>query len=158
MGDKVGKLDDVITELEGELKNIKSFSQVLKKLDQTSESIAQLNNKVVINVKAQVSATESIQQSADVLKSRLDELGTIIHKSIQELYKDNQNNQKEMDDSLRIRLEKFSFDIENKIEGISKQSQGIDKNILDMNEKLTLVLDAYQQDRNRGLLARLFNK
>ncbi len=77
---------------------------------------------------------------------------------MQELYKDNQNYQKEMDDSLRIRLEKYNLDIENKIEGITKQSQGMDKNILEMNEKLTLMLDAHQHDKNRGFWARLFNK
>lgn len=158
MRDKVGKLDDVITGLEGQLEDIKSFSQILKKLDQTSESIAKLNNKVVNNVQAQVSATDTIQQSADVLKSRLDELKTMIHKSIQELYKDNQNNQKEMDDSLRIRLEKFSLNIENKIEGISKQSLDINKNIHSMEEKLTLMLAVYENDKNRGFWARLFNK
>lgn len=110
------------------------------------------------NAQSHIATTETMKKSADLLNSRLDELRAMIHKSMQELYKDNQNYQKEMDDSLRIRLEKFSLDIENKIERISKQSQGIDKNILDMSEQLTLVLEAYQHDKSRGFWARLFNK
>ncbi len=158
MGDKVNKLDSVITELEEQMEDIKSFSQVLKKIEQVSKNLEHVDDKVIKNAQSQISATETINKSADLLKSKLNELEIMIKENIQAIYKDNQNYQREIDDSLRIRLEKYNLNIENKIEGITKQSQGIDKNILEMNKKLTLVLEAYQNDRNRGFWARLFNK
>lgn len=158
MGDKVGNLNNVITELEEQMADIKSFSQVLKKIEQVSKNIENVDDKVAKNAQSQVSATEAINKSTDLLKNKLNELEIMIKENIQAIYKDNQNYQREIDDSLRIRLEKYNLDIENKIEGITKQSQGIDKNILEMNEKLILVLEAYESDKNRGFWGRLFNK
>jgi len=158
MGDKVGNLNNVITELEEQMEDIKSFSQVLKRIEDVSKNIENIDNKVVKNAQSQISATETINKSADLLKDKLNELEIMIKENIQAIYKDNQNYQREVDDSLRIRLEKFNLDIGNKIEGITKQSQSIDKNILEMNKKLTLVLESYENDRKRGFLARLFNK
>jgi len=158
MGDNVGNLNNVITELEEQMEDIKSFSQVLKKIEQVSKNIENVDNKVAKNSQSQVSATETINKSADLLKSNLNELEIMIKENIQAIYKDNQNYQREIDDSLRIRLEKYNLDFGNKIEGITKQFQAIDKNIFEMNKKLTLVLTAYENDRKRGFLARLFNK
>jgi len=158
MGDKVGNLNNVITELEEQMEDIKGFSQVLKKIEQVSKNLEHVDDKVIKNVQSQISATETINKSADVLKSKLNELEIMIKENIQAIYKDNQNYQREIDDSLRIRLEKYNIDIENKIESLAKQSQGIDKNILEMNKKLTLVLAAYENDKKRGFWARLFNK
>jgi methyl-accepting chemotaxis protein len=158
MGDSVGNLNNVITELEEETKGIKSFSRVLKKIEQISKNIEHIEGKVIKNAHSQISATEALNKSTDLLESKLNELKIMIKENIQTIYKDNQNYQREIDDSLRIRLEKYNIDVENKIEGLSKQSQGLNKNVLDMNKKLTLVLEAYENDRNRGFWARLFNK
>ena len=157
MGDKVGKLNSVITELEEQMEDIKNFSQVLKKIEQISKNIAQVDNKMTQNAQSYITTTETMKKSAGLLESKLNDLESMIAKKIQELYKDNQTYQKEMDDSLRIRLENFSLNIENKIEVITRHTQSIDNNILEMNKKLELVLDQYEQDKHRGFWARLLN-
>lgn len=169
MGDKVGKLNDVITELEAQTDDIKNFTQVLKKIDQISQEAAGLDEKVSKNVQSYIATAETMKKSAELLDSRLDALETMIRKDIHELYKDNQNYQKELDDSIRIRLEKFKIDIElstksqisdieNKIvEVITSKSRNIDQKLNNIDKKVNSILEAYEKDRSRGFWARLLN-
>ena len=169
MGNKVGKLNDVITELETQTEDIKNFSKVLKRIDKISKDAAGLDEKVRENVQHYISTAETMKKSAELLDGRLDALETMIRKDIHELYKDNQNYQKELDDSIRIRLEKFKMDIElsmktqigdieNKIvDAINTKTRTLDNNISKIDKKLTTILEAYNKDRNRGFWARLLN-
>ena len=158
MGDSVGILDNVISELEEQMEEIKSFSQVLKKIENVSDNIQHIGEKVNKDAQSHLDVTTTMNQSAILIKSKLDELKIMIDENLQALYKDNKNYQRDMDDSIRIRIEKFKLEIENKIDGVAKKSRDMDKNILDMNKKLTSVLEAYEKDKNRGFFARLFNK
>ncbi len=169
MGSKVGTLNDVITELETQTEDIKNFSKVLNKIDKISKDAASLDEKVHKNVQNYISTAEIMKKSAELLDSRLDALETMIRKDIHELYKDNQNYQKELDDSIRIRLGKFKIDIElsmktqigdieNKIvNAINTKTRTLDQNISEVDKKLTTVLEAYEKDRERGFWARLLN-
>lgn len=169
MGDRVGTLNDVITELETQTEDIKNFSQVLKKIDKISKKAASLDEKVSENIQSYIATAETMKKSAELLDGRLDALETMIRKDIHELYKDNQNYQKELDDSIRIRLEKFKIDIElsmksqisdieNKIvEAINTKARSVDRNLNDIDKKLSSVLEEYEKDRSRGFFARVFN-
>ena len=169
MGDKIGTLNDVISELETQTEDIKSFTKVLKEIDKVSKNAVDLDAKVRENMQSYISAAETMKKSAKLLDGRLDALETMISKGIHELYKDNQNYQKELDDSIRIRLEKFKIDIElsmktqisdieNKIiEAINTKSRSVDQSLSDIDKKLSSVLEEYEKDRNRGFFGRLFN-
>lgn len=169
MGSKVGALSDVITELETQTEDIKNFSNVLKKIDKINKDAANLDEKVRENVQNYIATAETMKKSAELLDSRLDALETMIRNDIHVLHKDNQNYQKDLDDSIRIRLEKFKMDIElsikaqigdieNKIaNAINTKTRMLDKNISEIDNKLTIVLENYEKDRERGFWARLIN-
>lgn len=169
MGDKVSTLNDVITELETQTEDIKNFSKVLKQIDKISKNTARLDEKVSENVQNYIYTAQTMKKSAELLDRRLDALETMIRKDIHEVYKDNQNYQKELDDSIRIRLEKFKMDIElsmktqisdieNKIvDAINTKTHTLDRNISEIDNKLSTILEVYEKDRNRGFWERLLN-
>ncbi len=169
MGDKIGTLSDVITELETQTEDIKNFAQVLKRIKDISKKAFDLDAKVSENIQSYLATAETMKKSAETLDSRLDALESMIRQDIHELYKDNQNYQKELDDSIRIRLEKFKIDIElsmktqisdieNKIvDAINTKSRTVDQSLSEIDKKLNAVLEEYEKDRNRGFFARLFN-
>lgn len=170
MGNNVGSLNDVITELETQTEDIKNFSNVLKKIDIISQNATSLDMKINENVQRYISISETMKKSAELLDSRLDALETMIKQNIHELYKDNQNYQKELDDSIHIRLEKFKIDvelnmksqisdIENKIVDAIKLKTGtLNKNISEIDKKLNIVLKTIEKDRGRGFWARILNR
>jgi len=147
MGDKIGKLSDVITKLETQTEDIEKFAKVIKEIDKISKEAAKLDKKVSENMQAYIAVSETIKTSAGQLDNRLDALEKMFANGVDELYTDNRNYHKELDDSIRVRLEKIKIDIEL---SVRTEMNEIDK-------KLTLVLEKYEQDKNRGFFARLFN-
>jgi len=147
MGNKVGNLSDVITKLETQTEDIGNFAKVLNEIGQISKEAEKLDKKVSENMQTYITTSEMIKKSAGQLDNRLDALEKMFAKGVDELYKDNKNYHKELDDSIRVRLEKIKIDIE-----LSVKTQ-----INEIDKKLTLVLEEYEKDRNRGVFARFFN-
>ncbi len=148
MGNKVGKLSDVITKLETQTEEIENFSKVLKQIEQLTQEASKLDKKVNENMKSYITTSAVIKESAGLLDNRLTALEEMFNKGVDDLYKDNKNYHKELDDSIRVRLEKIKIDIE-----LSTRAQ-----MNEIDKKLTLVLEEYQKDRDRGFFARLFNR
>ncbi len=148
MGDQVSQLSDVITELETQTADIKHFADVLDKIDRISREIDTTGKEVVAQAETFVEITSQMKEAANTLDGKFIKLSeeserfqtsleTLVDKKISELYKDNKNHQKDLDDSLRTRLEKLKIDISSDTQKKVESIEGVINKFIRNQDKIS---------------------
>jgi hypothetical protein len=117
------KLDDAILELEKQSNNLHDFNKVYSEIDVLKKGIEENLNLLKNNNDNFFQINEDIITHLGKSFYKLESIEDLISTKIQELYKDNQSFQRELDASIISRLDKHRSDIQVEIrnEGIQIQ-------------------------------------
>ncbi len=145
MADGIDKrVTQAVDNLEKEVKDVTKFNSVLKEIRSSKDNLVNLSEKVHAELEEFISTKNDIERVSKTIDNKLVGIEKQISSGIDTIYKDANNHQKDLDSSLRTRLEKFNIDISTKLKTeidnlntetsrtLKKQS----KSIKDMEENL----------------------
>ena len=145
MADGIDKrVTQAVDNLEKEVKDVTKFNSVLKEIRSSKDNLVNLSEKVHAELEEFISTKNDIERVSKTIDNKLVGIEKQITSGINTIYKDANNHQKDLDGSLRTRLEKFNIDISTKLKTeidnlntetsrtLKKQS----KSIKDMEENL----------------------
>ena len=116
MADGIDKrVTQAVDNLEKEVKDVTKFNSVLKEIRSSKDNLVNLSEKVHAELEEFISTKNNIDRASKTIDNKLVDIEKKITSGIDKIYKDANNYQKDLDGSLRTRLEKFNIDISTKL-------------------------------------------
>ena len=127
------KLDSVVNELDQNSKKLKDFVAVYSEISTLQSSISLNLELIEENNKNLNSVSDVIKKKTEENSKQLKATNDFLELKIEELYKDNKSFQKELDETLKTRLEKHKSDIQLEVRNEGAQIQRSFETILNSN-------------------------
>lgn len=117
------KLDRTIQELELQSNELKEFNKIYAEIGKLKQDISDNLSLLKENNDGFKALSNEIESRLQKAEEQAEKLEDVLSKKVQELYQDNKNFQKELDNNLTTRLEKHKSDIQLEVRNEGTQIQ-----------------------------------
>jgi uncharacterized membrane protein YraQ (UPF0718 family) len=117
------KLDRTIQELELQSNELKEFNKIYAEIGKLKQDISDNLSLLKENNDGFKALSNEIESRLQKAEEQAEKLENVLSKKVQELYQDNKNFQKELDNNLTTRLEKHKSDIQLEVRNEGTQIQ-----------------------------------